>query len=228
MNSSTSSYHDDDTFFLGLSPVELSTALRNRCSTIRVLNDVSPVSNDVPPSALRVLSDELESMAQVEERRNGRLDRLAENPLHVARLHLDAANIVTMLPIEEYVASVMPWVSLQRNGHRIRSRCVFLGCSGESETLTIFGGDFAWCDACDRGGNLFSVIGLCEALDRPEDLLRRAAEVVGYELAARSHDRSLTGNSYRGKPVSERFTVKKNAGSPSRVPRLSGGRVVAS
>jgi hypothetical protein len=163
---------------LGFSLTHLEDAEEADSNLIALLEQEP--SSETAETILSLRKDRQQVSAEI-ERRYARIERLESDPLMVEVLQRPAAGVQISTSIQHYLACVRPGILIQRDGHIYRAVCPFLGHDYDEGNLRIFEGDYAWCDGCQRGGNLFRVVGLVEGLTTPFEQVQRAAEILGLE-----------------------------------------------
>lgn len=142
------------------------------------------------------------------------------DPSRIEVLRDAAQNLKAELGIDEYLDRVAPR-PMQQSGRRLKCSCPFPDHDDRTPSFIIYEDDHAWCHGCNRGGDLFRIVGLVEGLERFRDQLRRVADMVGRELQGASQNRSFPVNSHRENVGKER----SGRGGAFRPIRVVNGKV---
>jgi hypothetical protein len=115
-----------------------------------------------------------------------------------------AEAVKDQLSIERYLVDQVPTIEFRQVGQRLKAQCPFPDHPEKTPSFTIFEDGGAWCFGCNRGGDLFRIIGLVDGLLRFRDQLHRALEFVP-EAGSIGHEiRSLTAPTIKGTVNCER------------------------
>jgi hypothetical protein len=161
--------------------------------------------------SIAYLIADLECMEAEADRRRARAERYKNDPhapqwpdpSRIEVLREAAQTLKAELGIEEYLNRVAPR-PMQQSGHRLKCRCPFPDHDDRTPSFIVYEDDHAWCHGCNRGGDLFRIVGLVEGIERFRDQLRRVADMVGRDLPDTSQSRSFTAPSTKGAVNRER------------------------
>lgn len=103
-----------------------------------------------------------------------------------------ARNAKERICLTDYVEAQSPRVSFRKRGDRWIGHCPYH--VEKTPSFVIYPDNHAWCFGCNRGGDIFTVIGLVEGLDRFYEQLKRAEDFAGIV----PENRSFPTFSYRG------------------------------
>ncbi len=202
--------------FLAMSHSQLWKDMQILSNLLDVLGDhVSPDTGEPPD--LSYLDWYLDRVAAAWERRRERYERRVDDRFlpvwpdttDYERMPAPADDLKTHIPVEQYLAEQLPGIELRAVGNRIRSLCPYPDHHEETPSFTIFEDSHAWCFGCNRGGDLFRIIGLVEGLPRFRDQLERAASFAPVALRSSivPENASFPGNPHREMGRKERSGI---------------------
>lgn len=162
---------------------------------LQITNDVN-LTTAAQVSSLATL-DGLDKCMDRELRREYRkLARMrgeSDHAYEALQVRLEA--VKSRLSIQEYVEATSPRTVLSVRGPRLVGLCPYH--VEKSPSFVIYPDEHAWCFGCQRGGDLFDVIGLIEGMDRFYDQLCHAERFLGITPVTQS-SQAVTSKSQSG------------------------------
>lgn len=138
-------------------------------------------------STIQLIENTLEEMLKELEVRKARREKYKNDPYAPAwpdprrrtALKERAERIKAQLTIAEYVESMKPGTNLKRAGNNFKGHCPYIGHADHSPSFTIFPNEAAWCFGCQRGGDIFQVMGLVEGIESFREQVQFAEMYLG-------------------------------------------------